>query len=105
MSQSLHVAQLFVKTNAVEVRSNNLTLWNFIFIQSFPEGCDAPDLENGYTLPNTDFFDHGQVANFFCNESYTLVGVSKSTCRNGTYDPSTLPTCYGRITLDYLMEM
>ncbi|XP_041464838.1 complement receptor type 2-like [Lytechinus variegatus] len=68
--------------------------WNPSTTPSCEASCDPPTLDNGYVDPNKTSYMNGEVLNYECNANYTLVGVSTTTCRNGVYDPSALPTCF-----------
>ncbi|XP_063967411.1 sushi, von Willebrand factor type A, EGF and pentraxin domain-containing protein 1-like isoform X2 [Lytechinus pictus] len=68
--------------------------WNPSTTPSCEASCDKPTLANGYVDPDKTSYMNGEVLNYECNTNYTLVGVSTTTCRNGVYDPSTLPTCF-----------
>ncbi|XP_071506107.1 sushi, von Willebrand factor type A, EGF and pentraxin domain-containing protein 1-like [Diadema antillarum] len=67
--------------------------WNPSTVPSCADNCDAPPLDNGGVTPDQDTFENGDVLVFVCNANYTLVGISTTTCRDGSFDQKT-PTCF-----------
>ncbi|XP_071499283.1 C4b-binding protein beta chain-like [Diadema antillarum] len=69
--------------------------WNPSTVPSCADNCDSPTLVNGGVTPDQDTFENGDVLVFVCDANYTLVGISTTTCRDGSFDQKT-PTCFSK---------
>ncbi|XP_071483346.1 coagulation factor XIII B chain-like [Diadema antillarum] len=69
-------------------------IWNPFNTPTCAASCQAPEFQNSATTGGT--YLNAEVITYACAPNFTLIGVSSATCRDGVWDPASVPICLGK---------